>query len=94
MRAARLTALALLGALVPMASCNVDLGPLEPPPPPPCNPRMAFYPDTDGDGVGDPGAIYIGCEAPTGYVALPPPADTDAPGDSDTLDSDTDGGGT
>ena len=34
-----------------------------------CDPRTAFYADVDEDGAGDPKAVYIGCEAPPGYVA-------------------------
>jgi hypothetical protein len=62
---------------------------------PNCSPRKAFYPDDDGDGLGDAGTVYIGCEAPPGWVEIPPPIDaddTDAedtdPGDTDPVDSD------
>ncbi len=34
-----------------------------------CETRSAFYPDEDGDGVGEPTAVFIGCEAPQGWVA-------------------------
>ena len=34
-----------------------------------CEARTAFYADADGDGVGDPLVVYIGCDAPAGYVA-------------------------
>ncbi len=47
-----------------------------------CSPRTAFYPDSDGDGEGEPGAIFIGCEAPAGWVET---LDTDPP--IDTVDS-------
>jgi hypothetical protein len=51
-----------------------------------CDPRIPFWPDADGDGVGDAGsAMYLGCEAPDGYVDVPP--GTEAGQDSD-LDSD------
>ena len=38
----------------------------------PCEQRAAFWADTDLDGVGDTGSVYIGCEAPNGYVTVPP----------------------
>jgi hypothetical protein len=55
-----------------------------------CDPRSAFYADADGDGAGDPLSVYIGCAAPSGYVAtatdcndLDPDVTTDCgPGDS------------
>ncbi len=37
--------------------------------PPNCSPRSAFYPDEDGDGLGESSAVFIGCEAPEGWVA-------------------------
>jgi hypothetical protein len=45
----------------------------------PCEQRSAFWADTDDDGVGDTGSVYIGCEAPDGYVSAPPevPSETD-----------------
>lgn len=57
-----------------------------------CDPRAAWYPDADGDGVGEPTAVYIGCDAPAGYVstvAWPDDTDSDA---LDTDPSDTDAG--
>ena len=33
-----------------------------------CDDRTAYYPDEDGDGLGEPTDIYIGCEAPEGWV--------------------------
>lgn len=59
----------------------------QPEPAPDCVPRRPFWSDADGDGVGDAdGALYLGCEAPDGYVDIPPPepADTDV---GDTADS-------
>lgn len=41
---------------------------LEDPPPRNCARRVAFYPDPDGDGIGDPSEVKIGCEAPDGWV--------------------------
>jgi hypothetical protein len=58
------------------------------PPVPNCETRTAYYPDPDGDGVGNPGAVYLGCELPTGWTTVAPPElDTD-PADSDPADSD------
>lgn len=54
---------------------------------PNCDPRTPFWLDADGDGVGDEGTIYIGCEAPDGYVQVPPASDTDVP-DTDVSDTD------
>lgn len=34
-----------------------------------CDPRTAFYADSDGDGLGNALSMYVGCEAPEGYVA-------------------------
>ena len=49
---------------------------------PNCEVRSAFYPDADGDGVGEPTAVFIGCEAPDGWVtkaASTTPPDTGTP---------------
>ncbi len=35
-----------------------------------CDPRTAFYPDADRDGVGSTASVYVGCVAPAGYVTL------------------------
>jgi hypothetical protein len=51
-----------------------------------CETRTAYYPDADADGVGEPGAVYIACAAPAGWVDVPP-SDSDA-SDSDPVDSD------
>ena len=65
------------------------------PPDPNCPVRTAYYPDENGDGVGDTGVVYLGCEAPEGWVTVGPgedepvDADTDADADTDT-DADTD----
>ena len=57
-----------------------------------CVARGTFYPDTDGDGIGEPGTVYVGCDPPEGYVDIPPsptlpgdtdPPDTDPPPDTD-----------
>lgn len=51
-----------------LLGCHV-LDPEFVPDTPNCEARTAFYADADGDGAGDPLVVYIGCEAPTGYVA-------------------------
>ena len=33
-----------------------------------CAERTAWYPDDDGDGIGEPTTVYIGCTAPAGWV--------------------------
>lgn len=42
--------------------------PVELPDPANCAPRSAWYPDVDGDGLGEATAVFIGCEAPEGWV--------------------------
>ena len=37
-----------------------------------CLTRQAFYPDPDGDGIGDPTTLIIACTAPDGYVTVLP----------------------
>ncbi len=37
-------------------------------PPRNCEVRQAYWPDADGDGVGEPTDVLIGCEAPEGWV--------------------------
>ncbi len=53
----------------------------------PCEERSPFWADTDADGVGDTGSVYVGCGAPDGYTDVPPLSwnDTD-PGDSGDTD--------
>ena len=53
-----------------------------------CDVRTAYYPDDDGDGIGEPTAVYIGCEPPAGWVTEVGDSDTDT--DTDTDDTDTD----
>lgn len=49
-------------------------------PPRNCETRQAFWPDADGDGVGEPTDVLVGCEAPDGWVAAPADGtDTDPP---------------
>lgn len=38
-----------------------------------CDERALYWPDEDGDGVGDAGQVYVGCEPPEGWVDVPPP---------------------
>lgn len=54
-------------------------------PPRDCQERLAFFPDADGDGLGEPTGMVIACEAPEGYVTqLGPTADTGMPPTGDT----------
>jgi hypothetical protein len=55
--------------LVLATSCEVyrTLFPEEEPPPN-CELRLPFYPDADGDGVGASSPVFIGCQAPEGWV--------------------------
>lgn len=78
--------------------CIATLGPLggcslipEPPPEQECAVRGVFYPDENGDGVGEPTGIYVGCSAPEGWVETVDffDPDTDVT-DTDVADSDTD----
>lgn len=52
--------------LFTVIGCNLP----EPPPARNCDSRTAFYPDEDGDGLGEPTAVYLGCEAPAGWVTI------------------------
>lgn len=38
-------------------------------PEPNCPDRLAYYPDEDGNGLGEPSAMYVGCAPPEGWVA-------------------------
>ncbi len=33
-----------------------------------CTERVAFLPDRDGDGIGERTEVFVGCEAPEGWV--------------------------
>ncbi len=55
-----------------LAGCN----PIEPLDPPNCPQRQAFYPDADGDGFGEPTAVFVGCVAPDGWVVQLAPEDS------------------
>jgi hypothetical protein len=35
---------------------------------PACEPRVVAHPDADGDGLGDAETVYVGCEAPAGWI--------------------------
>lgn len=39
-------------------------------PAPPCDSPLPWYPDEDGDGTGATDRVYLGCEAPSGWVEL------------------------
>ena len=41
-----------------------------------CQDPRAFYPDEDGDGVGEPTEVFVGCDAPDGWVEAVGPAAT------------------
>lgn len=79
------------GLLLPLllAACGLLGGD---PIPPDCDPRAAWYPDTDADGIGEGDRVYVGCDAPEGWTQTPPyPPDTDDTDDAeppDTEDSD------
>ena len=49
-----------------LAGCNIELDTTERN----CAERTAWWPDEDGDGVGEPTSVYVGCEPPEGYVAV------------------------
>jgi hypothetical protein len=40
----------------------------DPPPEDDCKRRTAWYPDEDGDGLGEAGDVYVGCKPPKGWV--------------------------
>ena len=48
-------------------------------PPPNCDTRLPYYPDQDGDGIGAASPVYVGCEAPGGYVELTGDCDDEDP---------------
>ncbi len=63
-----------------------------------CDTRQGYHPDQDEDGVGADSPLYIGCEAPEGYVetggdcddtdpAITTCADTGDTGPQDTGDT-------
>lgn len=64
---------------VALLGCNIIKAQIvDPVPPANCPDRTAYYPDEDGDGIGDEGTVYLACEAPAGWVEVPP---QDQPGD-------------
>lgn len=69
--------------LLSLCACNVDV-----PDARNCGTRTAYYPDVNGDGVGEPTAVYVGCRAPDGWVdnVGAPPEDTGDTG-ADTGDT-------
>lgn len=80
-----MTRWSLCAALVaaPSLGCNIEL-----PPERNCEVRQAWYPDRDGDGVGEPTEMFIGCDPPgagwvTNLTTLPETTgDTGLPGTS------------
>lgn len=72
----------MLGLWASLLACGLldqlDFRPV----PLPCD-RGAWYPDPDGDGLGDPTRVYIGCEQPEGWVDTPEDTDDTDPFDSD-----------
>ena len=65
------------------AACTWLPEPVEPA----CGDPRAFYPDADGDGLGEPTQVYVGCEAPEGWVTVLESAfvgDSAAPADTGT----------
>ncbi len=60
-------------------------------PPRDCATRSAFYPDSDGDGIGEPTAVFVGCTAPDGWVSsvTTPPTDTGGSGATGPTPTDT-----
>ena len=63
--------------LLALAACITD-----PLPPRNCASRIAFYPDADGDGLGERTDVFVGCEPPPGWVPVlePPPRDSGGSG--------------
>ncbi len=57
----------IVAPLLLVASCDLntfdDL-----PEPRDCETRRAYYPDEDGDGVGEPTTVVFACRAPEGFV--------------------------
>lgn len=68
---------------------------IEEPVPRNCADRVAFYPDADGDGLGEPTEVYVGCEPPDGWVTeleptpTTPTTTTDTASTGDTGDTGT-----
>ncbi|MEZ4317068.1 MAG: hypothetical protein R3F61_06180 [Myxococcota bacterium] len=52
-----------LSALLMLLACTGST-PVEPA----CAEPLRYWPDADGDGVGEPGATYSGCSPPAGWV--------------------------
>ena len=60
----------------------------EPLPTADCRARVVYWPDADGDGIGEPGDVYVGCDPPSGWVDVPP-ATTTTTGTQPTTQTDT-----
>jgi hypothetical protein len=76
-----MTRVLLLSGLLCATGCEQMPWHEEDPPDPGCEERQAFHPDADGDGAGDDATLYVGCEAPAGWIA--------AGGDCDDTDAST-----
>ncbi len=82
---------ALLLANLALPACQLP----ELPDPRNCQERQAYYPDEDGDGIGEPTQVFIGCAPPDGWVlALPQDSGRIAPsgGTADTATERVTGG--
>lgn len=51
-----------------------------------CETRVAFYPDANGDGLGEPTDVYVGCDAPAGWVTELGPTGPTETGDTGVVD--------
>ena len=54
-------------ALLMLSGCDA-LAALEDEPPRNCEVRHVYWPDSDGDGLGEPTDIWLACTAPDGWV--------------------------
>lgn len=52
-----------------------------------CDTRLPFYQDADGDGFGADSPVYLGCEAPSGWVEQGGDCDDDDPAVIDCPDT-------
>lgn len=55
---------------------------LDTPPTPNCPDRTLYWPDEDGNGLGEPDRTYVGCSPPEGWVDVLDPALTDTAADT------------
>ena len=54
-----------------------------------CEERTAWYPDADGDGLGEGSDVYLGCEAPDGWVTNADDVDDTDSGNADSGNADS-----